>query len=249
MEDLYFQWKKDEGAPFTGWDFSYLKGRWKEERPSWDYVRKAQALAKKAAAILDVGTGGGEILALLWPFPAHTVATEGWLPSVPIARKRLEPLGAKVVAADESGKLPFADEEFDLVLNRHSAYNDREVFRVLRTGGHFLTEQVGGDNLEDLLREFSVELQFKDWTLGVAKQRLEEVGFKITQAREWSGRVEFNDVGALVYFLKAIPWIVKDFSVDNYLPVLKKLQSRINMGESLVFTTARFMILAEKDKS
>jgi len=249
MKRLYFQWKKDEEAPFAGWDFSYLKGRWKEDRPYWDYQRKAQVLIKNATAVLDIGTGGGELLASLGPFPSHTMATEGLPANVPIARRRLEPLGVKVVTVDESGKIPFADEEFDLLLNRHSAYDEREIFRILRKGGHFLTQQVGGNNLKDLVREFSVESQFKDWTLDVAKQRLEEVGFKITQAKEWSGRVEFKDVGALVYFLKAIPWVVKDFSVDNYLLVLEKFQRRIDIGESLAFTNVRFMILAEKDKS
>jgi SAM-dependent methyltransferase len=248
MKDLHSQWKRDEEAPFKGWDFSYLKGRWREEQPRWDYRRKAQILIKNATAVLDMGTGGGEFLASVDKLPEHNVAIEGWLPNVPVARSRLEPLGVRVVATDESGKLPLRDEEFDLVLNRHSAYDEQEVFRVLKKRGRFLTQQVGGDNLKDLLREFSVEPQFGDWTLRMARQRLEEAGFKITEAEEWSGKIEFNDVGALVYFLKNIPWIVKDFSVDRYLPILEKLQRRIQMGERLVFTNARFMILAEKDR-
>jgi len=246
MKELYFQWKKDEEAPFAGWDFSYLKGRWKEDQPPWDYKSIAKVLVHNATTLLDIGTGGGELLASLGLLPGHTVATEGLPANIPIARRRLEPLGVKVFAIDESGEIPFSDEEFDLLLNRHSAYDEREVFRVLTKGGRFLTQQVGGDNLRDLIREFNVEPQFKDWTLGVAKQRLEEAGFKITQAEDWSGKVEFNDVGALVYFLKSIPWIVKDFSIDNYLPVLEKFQSKINAGESLVFTNARFIVLVEK---
>ncbi len=28
-----------EKAGFSGWDFSYLEGRYKESAPSWDYAR------------------------------------------------------------------------------------------------------------------------------------------------------------------------------------------------------------------
>ncbi len=246
MNNLYSQWKKDEQAPFTGWDFSYLKDRWKEEQPPWDYKRKAKRLMKKAKAVLDMGTGGGEILSALGPFPKHTIAIEGWPPNVPVARKRLEPLGIKVLGVNESNKLPFTDGEFDLVLNRHSAFNAKEVFRILQNKGTFLTQQVGGRNLNDLIQVFDAVPQYKDWTLNVIKQKVEEAGFQIKDAREWSGKVEFKDVGALVYFLKAIPWVVKDFSVDKYLPTLKNLQVRIDGGGKLIFTEARFLIRAKK---
>lgn len=248
MNNPYSQWKKDEQAPFAGWDFSYLKNRKKEEQPPWDYKKKAKALIMKAKAVLDMGTGGGEVFSFLAPFPKHTIAIEGWKPNVSVAKKRLEPLGIKVleVNINESSKLPFIDGEFDLVLNRHSAFNAKEVFRILQNKGTFLTQQVGGRNLNDLIQVFDAVPQYKDWTLDVIKQKIQDAGFQIKDAREWSGKVEFKDVGALVYFLKAIPWVVKGFSVDKYLPTLKNLQSRINRGEKLIFTETRFLIQARK---
>jgi len=246
MADLYAQWKKDEQASFAGWDFSYLKERWTEEQPPWDYKKIAKGLIKNAMAVLDMGTGGGEVITSLGPFPEHAIATEGYEPNIKVARKRLEPLGFKVIAVDESGKLPFADEEFDLVLNRHSAFNRKEVYRILKTGGVFLTQQVSGNNLDDLIREFGVESKFKKWSVDMAKQELEKVGFEINYAEEWSGKVEFKDMGAVVYFLKAIPWIVEGFSVDKDLSVLKRLQERSDKGEKLIFTQTRFVIQAQK---
>jgi ABC-type transport system substrate-binding protein len=114
-QELYKRWKKNEEAPFTGWDFSYLENRCKEEEPPWDYEEIAKSLAKDAAAMLDMGTGGGEVLSTLGPpFPQITVATEGYAPNIDVARKRLEPLGIKVIAVDKSRSLPFPDEEFDM---------------------------------------------------------------------------------------------------------------------------------------
>ena len=42
MNDLYSQWKKDEKANFEGWDFSFLKDRWFEEQPPWNYEDEAK---------------------------------------------------------------------------------------------------------------------------------------------------------------------------------------------------------------
>lgn len=246
MKDLYEQWKNDERAPFEGWDFSYLKDSLVEEQPPWDYKEVVKGLVKNATAVLDMGTGGGEILASLAPLPMHTVATEGYEPNVQVAKKRLESLGVKVVAVDESGKLPFADEEFDLVLNRHSAFDGREVYRTLKSGGIFLTQQVGGNNLDDLIREFGGKSKFKSWSVGAARQELESVGFEIGRAEGWSGKVEFKDVGAIVYFLKAIPWAIEGFSVDKHLPTLERLQKELDENRKLVFTQTRFIIQAQK---
>lgn len=245
-KDSYALWKKEEQASFSGWDFSYIRGRLKEENPPWDYNGEAKKLVKNATAVLDMGTGGGEILSTLGPFPKHTIATEGWLPNVPVARKKLEPLGVKIVAVDESGKLPFKNDEFDLVLNRHSAFDRREVFRILQKDGIFFTQQVSGNNLQDLIEEFRGDTQSKDKNAEIERRRLEKVGFRVEIAKEWKGKAEFKDVGAIVYFLKAIPWVVKDFSVDVYLPILQKLQKKADSGKKLVFKETRFLIRARK---
>jgi len=85
------------------------------------------------------------------------VATESWPPNVPVAAGRLRELGIPVVhsegapdnnaqAADEcGGRLPFLDGTFALVIDRHEAFNAREVNRVLTSSGVFLTQQVSGD--------------------------------------------------------------------------------------------------------
>jgi hypothetical protein len=245
-EDSYAFWKKEEQASFSGWDFSHIRSRFKEEKPSWDYIEEAKKLVKNATAVLDMGTGGGENFSRLGPFPKHTIATEGWLPNVPLARKKLEPLGVKVVAVDESGKLPFKNDEFDLVLNRHSGFDRGEVFRILRKDGIFFTQQVSGNDNQDLIEEFGCETQFKEWDAENERGRLEKAGFRVEVAKDWNGKVEFKDVGAIVYFLKAIPWTVKDFSVDAYLPTLKKLQTKANSGKKLIFEEARFLIKARK---
>ena len=61
----------------------------------------------------------------LSPLPKCTCVTEGYEPNIIIAKKRLEPLGVKVYRVDNDESLPFNDETFDLVINRHESYSVR----------------------------------------------------------------------------------------------------------------------------
>lgn len=234
-----------KGLLFQGGIFHILK-KSIEERPPWDYIRIAKKYVRKANSVLDMGTGGGEKFSLLAPFPKHTIATEGYKLNFRIARRRLRPFGVRVIEADESHKLPFRDEEFDLVLNRHSGFNAKEVYRILRPKGIFLTQRVGGENLKDLIEFFDSKLKWSYNIFSYVKKELQKAGFKIIQARQWKGKYVFKDVGALVYFLKAIPWCVEGFSVKKHLKYLEELQKRIERGKELVFLQTRYLFIAKK---
>ena len=99
-----------------------------------------------------MGTGGGELLSELIPLPRHACATEGYELNLPVATKKLEPLGVKVFQYEKDDDLPFKDEEFELIINRHESYSPKEVCRILELGGYFITQQVGGRN-DALLRK------------------------------------------------------------------------------------------------
>lgn len=94
--------------------------------------------------MLDQDTGGGELLSTLIPFPPHTWATESYAPNIPVAKDHLEPLGVQVISDYSDSSIPLPDAGLDLVLNRHSSYSEEELLRLLKPGGIFLTEQVGG---------------------------------------------------------------------------------------------------------
>jgi len=246
---LIQQWKNDEKAPFQGWDFSYLRGRYKEGNPTWNYKSIAKNLIKKSNSVLDIATGGGEVFSeILSAFkPKKAIAIEGYKPNVSVARKNLKKYGIKIIYANETKKLPFENEEFDLILNRHGGLNIKEIERIISSGGIFFTQQVDGKNLKDLMKEFETEPKWEFNTLLNVTKHLKKVGFKIMKAKEWEGKIIFKDIGALVYFLKATPWIVDDFSVKKYHIILEKFQRRIEKKSKLEFTTRRFLILAKKE--
>ena len=240
------QWRRDAAAPFEGWDFAYLNGRMTQAEPGWDYVALARAAASRAHKILDVATGGGELLSTLGPFPGRVTATEGYAPNVAVALRRLEPLGIAVHQANTASGMPFEDGAFDLILNRHGGFRPEEMCRVLKPGGAFLSQQVGGDNLADLAETFGARQTSPDNTLNNVAERFRAAGCAITRAEAWCGPVVFADVGAIVYFLKAVPWVVEDFDIERHRPVLRALERGRAAGRPLAFTSTRFLIEARK---
>jgi len=237
-----------EEAEFSGWDFFYLDGRWIEDDPSWAYGQKVRERLANVDTLLDMGTGGGERLAGLQPLPEHTYATEGWGPNIPVARARLEPLGVQVVEVEADGHLPFEDDFFDMVINRHESFAAGEVWRVLKHGGRFITQQVGAKihlRLNELLQD-EVASSYGDWVLEKAVGELEGCGFEILEQREEYPKTVFLDIGAIVYYLRAIPWQIPGFSVAAYRGRLRAVHELIREEGGLVVFSHLFYVEAHK---
>jgi len=234
--------------PFSGWDFSLMQDRWKQEEPTWDYPALARQRMIGVGRMLDQDTGGGELLASLMPLPSYTYATERYPPNIPIANQRLKSLGVHVINEYREDALPFADNYFDLVLNRHGSYSVPELQRILRPGSIFLTQQVGGMNnlqLNELLQD-GVQYPFSDWTLDNIVSQLRHTGLQILQTQECFPENIFRDIGAVVFYLRIISWQVADFTVDKYRERLYAIHQRIHREGGLVTYSHRILVEASK---
>lgn len=241
----------EEQVPLEGWNFSYIAERGREDPLPWSYTVIVRDALSGARSLLDLGTGGGERLASLTLLPADTHATEGYSPNIPVARARLEPLGVQVHAIDDWRSLPFPDDHFDLVIDRHEAYNPNDVYRLLRRGGQFITQQVGATNNLDLNRLLGApgpdRLSMPESvTLEQYRRELTDVGFEIRMAMEAFPLTHFSDAGAIVFWLKAIPWQIPDFSVDRYFERLKAVQRQIEETGPVTVRSHRFLLAAHK---
>jgi SAM-dependent methyltransferase len=177
------------------------------------------------------------------------VATEGYAPNVTVAARRLRPRGAHVVATDDRRPaLPLAADRFDLVTSRHpvDTWWD-EIARVLRPGGTYLSQQVGPASVHELSEHFLGPFEpSAKRDPEAARRAAEAAGLTVTDLRYERLRTEFRDVGAVVYFLRLVIWIVPGFSVDRYRERLRALHDRIEAEGPFVDHASRFLIEATK---
>lgn len=239
-------WKAEETHAFSGWDFSHLDGRQDCDPLPWDYRAEVQNVLLESHRLLDMGTGGGEFLrTLAHPF-ANISVTEGYAPNLALCRAQLEPLGVEVRDADGAGPLPFEDGRFDRVINRHEDFRAGEVLRVLKPGGRFVTQQVGGSNCIDLRKRLGFEPPHSDHDLAHNVDALRRAGFEILRAEERFGRSRFYDTGALVFHARVIEWEYPGFSVDRCWEALLEIQREIERCGFITATEHRFLIVAQK---
>ncbi len=239
--------KAEFEIPFSGWDFSHLEGRMEESVLPWNYRMILEAAFASSASCLDMGTGGGEFLDSFAKLPGTTFATERYAPNLPLARTRLGRRGVEVREVGEDNKLPFEPGAFDLVVNKHEEFDGAEVFRTLKKGGTFVTQQVGGlndINLNAMLG--SGNLEYFDWCLAKAIAACADAGLSVVRCDEDYGYTRFYDIEDIVYYLKCIPWQIGDFSVDAYADRLVAMHDLIARKGYLDLVKHRFYLVAEK---
>ncbi|MBQ7944037.1 MAG: class I SAM-dependent methyltransferase [Lachnospiraceae bacterium] len=243
-------WENEEKiAHIHGWDFSYLQGRWEEEEDlPWDYKTIIEQYINNDMNILDYDTGGGEFLLTLKHPYDKTAATEGFPPNVELCKETLAPLGIDIRECDDPSNIPFPDESFDLILNRHGDFDAKELYRLLKKGGIFITQQVGGDNDRELVEMVlpDAEKPFPHLNLKEQKEVFEKAGFQILEGDEAYRPIKFYDVGAFVWFARIIVWEFPDFSVDKCFEQLLEMQKKIEDEGSVEGTIHRYLIVAKK---
>jgi len=247
--------REAQAQQLKGWDFAWLNARTVEEPLPWDYRALALERMRGVSSMLDLGTGGGEFFAALLaefartaPLPPVLWATEGYPPNVGLARARLEPLGVQVadVSGETDGHLPLPDRTFDLVIDRHEGVPAAELARVLRRGGRYLTQQVGGQNCVEI-NQFLGDPQgymYAGLTLDGMVADLEGAGLRVLAAREVFPAWTFKDVAGVVFYLQAVPWQVVDFTVETYRERLHEIHRLIERDGGWTVREHRLLVEA-----
>lgn len=218
-DKLLKEWlHEEEIAYIKGWDFSHIKGRYKEEdNLPWDFKKIIDKYLDVNDRLLDMETGRGEFLLTFNHKPGLTSATEGYEPNIKICKEKLVPLGINFKPAHGGEPLPFEGNFFDIITNRHGSYDVEEVKRILKKDALFLTQQVGSQNDIDL-----IELVMGNF------------------------ESEFSDIAALVWFARVIDWEFPNFSVEKYKDNLFKAQEILEKEGKIEGRIHRYYFVAQK---
>ncbi len=240
-------WKEIEQLNFLGWDFSEIDGLIEYEELAWDYKNIVKQYIKPQHKLLDMGTGGGEFLLTLNHPHENTCVTEAWVPNVQLCNERLAPLGITVKQVFDDNVLPYDDNTFDIIINRHEAFSVKEIRRILKPGGVFITQQIGGKNNEWLSKYMDIDFKanFPNHSLGNNVAELEDNGFDVLYEQESYPYIRFNDVKAIVYYAKNIPWEFKEFSVERCFNRLLELKNIIMKNGYVESLGHRFIIVSK----
>lgn len=239
-------------APVEGWDFSWFEGRATEQRPSWGYAKLLSRRLSRVRSALDVHTGGGEVfgwaLRQVSRLPRAAAATEAWPPNAAVARDRLSPLGVTVVLAANDDPLPFRDATFELVSARHPVDVEwAEIARVLQPGATFFAQMIGpGSNRELYEYLMGPQPENRRRAAEVAVAAGQAAGLQLVDLRSETLEVAFFDIGAVVHFLRKVPWTVPGFTVERYHEQLLALHADIQRDGRFVSHSQRFLIELRK---
>lgn len=156
-----------------------------------------------------------------------------------------------MVATDGKPPLPFADSAFDLVCSRHPGALWWDQFaRVLKPGGSYFAQHVGAVYLRTLIEHFvgpcRQVLQRGQLNPDTVGAQVAAAGLDVVDLRYERIRIEFFDVGAVIYFLRKLDWVIPGFTVAEYRDRLRSLHRQIAAEGAFVTHTSRVLIEAHK---
>lgn len=208
----------DEGnsVDVTGWDFSWFEGRAIEARPPWGYQRLVASRLPEVKDLVDLQTGGGEVTAgalrMSGARPRSVFATESWEPNLTLARGVLAAWNGHVFGSSDD-EIPLADTRVDFAISRHPVTTAwAEIARILRPGGTYLSQEVGRGSVREL-----TEAMIGPFRIGEARDpararaAAEAAGLEVVRLETASLPMTFDDVAAVVVFLRKVIWIVPGF--------------------------------------
>ena len=251
MNDTFDKYSKyEKNAKMIGWDFSFLSDKVTQEEIPWDYKTIIKYYLKNEDTLLDMETGGGEfLLSLRHPYE-NTYAIEGYPPNYLLCEERLTPLGIHLVDALGEAVLPFEDNSFDIVINRHGSYIVDEIKRVLKDGGIFITQQVGSFNnrpMSDILTPWRVK-DHESFTLKKELSRFTSTGFQILKSDEKHLYARYNTIEGVIFMAKIIDWEFPKFSVERCYHELLQVDEIIQENGYFESLEHRFIIVAKNNK-
>lgn len=244
LRELFYQ-----VGNLEGWDFSRL--RVTSEGKKWEFYEEVARWCQPNDILLDIGTGGGEKAMRIAGNVRIVIGIDHAQDMVDSARlnwRRARLKNGRFFRM-ESGALTFPDGLFDIVSCRQSAFDVDEVWRVLREGGVFLTQQVAeGDkaNIKDAFGRGQNHGVPDGTAMRRTVQAFERAGSSRMQVYEYDAHEYYETERDFLFLLRHAP-IVPDFgeSPDDF-DILSDFITENKTERGIETNSKRYMIVARK---
>ena len=135
-----------------GWDFSNIKCKMVDNSAFqyFDEINKES----EGKIILDIGTGGGEKILNNIKNARLIIGTDFSKEMINRAKENSKERKDAMFFEMDSNEIKFPNNFFDIVCARHTPFNSNEVFRVLKSGGVLISEQIDEDDCIELKKIF-----------------------------------------------------------------------------------------------
>lgn len=141
-----------------GWNFAKMNYS-VEHLGDYDYYKEVVKHITPTTKMLDIGCGSAEKTTRFYSFANKIYLTDFEPEMLKKAKKNVEKYYEGIPNTkkkfhfgilDCNGPFNFPDNSFDLVVSRHCGANMKEVFRVLKKGGVFISEDYSEDDCQEL---------------------------------------------------------------------------------------------------
>lgn len=227
-----------------GWDFSRMKTE--QEPAPWDYIEIVIKYLGPSDYVLDIGTGGGEKFI---KFSKNFLKGIGIDPSEDMintakdnaTRDKNTKVAFKLMGAEN---IQFPENTFDIVLNRHAVVVPKEIVKVLKPGGYFITQQVEKSNMQNLKKAFSYKKTWRNNASSLGKD-FKQNGCRIVAAGKYDINYWVKDIESLIFWLKAVD-LPENFNIEDHGQQLLQYIEEYSTLKGFLTNEAREFLIIQK---
>ena len=201
----------------TDWNFEMFQIQ-TESLTNWNMYEELKKLTKKESKILDLGTGGGEKLLKYFPDCQEIIGTDISKEMIQTAQQNLfqsKRKNVKFMVMDNLN-LNFPQNYFDIVVARNTVIDPKQIYAILKSGGHLLVHGVDKYDCYALKKVFgrgqgvndAVPISIADY------DAIKEAGFKDVELIPIHKREYFSDKELFYQFLLKTP-ILDEFKESS----------------------------------
>jgi len=143
----------------------------------------------------------------------------------------------------------FADESFDIVLNRHCTVFVDEIARVLHRGGFFVHQTVGREDGRNLHRAFGwgPDSFEEGWwqSMSTLADQFRQRGCALVARGEYDVRLWFRNVESLVFWFKSVP-LPEEFDIERHGPKLEAFIAECRTPKGIESNEHRELLIVRK---